>query len=328
MLKLVAEHPGAPDELKIVDIPMPDPGPGQVRVKVAYVALTPLDVLMRQGRVGWLAGKGPFTPGLEFSGIVDKLGAGVDAKWLRQAVLSVSQFGGCAEYVIVEARRIDPIDTRLGWPMATAWRTPTLTAWYALHRVARLSRGETVMIRSGAGPVGIMATQIAREIGAKVVSLVGGATKIEFARGYGAEILVDYRLPDWASRVAEATSGRGVDVVLDGNGGGSAARNYELIAPNGRIVYLGATTGVTPDAVTVPLLIAKSFSVAGFNLNSIEPTRLATDETALWRKLSSGTLRFPVSDIVGLEGAVELHRRFEARELMGRALIRVDRTVS
>ena len=307
----------------MLDMPLPEPEEGQVRVRVAYVALTPLDVLVRQGRVSWMAGRWPFTPGLEFSGVVDKIGPGGDARRLGQAVTSTADFGGCAEYALARADRLDPLVRELGWPVGTAWRTPTLAAWFALTEAAGLGQGQTVLIHSAAGPLGIMATQMARKTGARVVGVAGGPDKIAFARPFGAETLLDNRNPGWPAQAMAFTGGRGFDLIVDGNGGSAAQRNYELVAPNGRVLYMGATSGFSPPPVAIPLLIAKSFAVAGFNLNGISTERITEAEVELARKLIKRELVFPVKEIVGLDQVADLHRRFEARELMGRSLVKV-----
>ena len=211
----------------------------------------------------------------------------------------------------------------LGWKLGAAWRTPTLAAWFALTHAGRVHPGETVLIHSAAGPVGIMATQAAKDLGAKVIGLAGGPAKIDFARPYGADILFDYRQPAWVDQVMSYTAGRGVDLILDGNGGGAAVNNYKVIAPNGRVVYLGATSGMAPPDVAVQVTIAKSFSVGGFNLNSIPESTIVASERKLIDRLVSGSWRFPIGDIVPLEEVPRLHARFEARELKGRSLIRI-----
>ena len=319
-------QPGPPETLQLLDSSLPVPGPGEVLVKVACCTLTPLDVLMRQGRVPWLADKWPMTPGLEFGGIVTATGPEVDRAWIGRKVVSVSTLGGCAEYAVVPVRRLDRLHEALGWAVGVSWRTPTLTAWYALTATARVEKGQTVLIHSAAGAVGIMATQIAKQRGATVIGLAGSAAKLAYARPFGADALLDYSREAWVGEVMTQTGGRGVDVVIDGNGGGRAAMNYKLIAPNGRIVYLGATAGFPPGDVSIPLTIAKCFSVGGFNLNAIDETTLATDEAALATQLASGRLRFPLAERVPFADLPDLHRRFEARSLMGRSVLEVGET--
>ncbi len=317
-----ADYPGMPENLLLQEVPKPVPNAGEVLIKVAYTTLTPIDVFIRQGRVKWLNGTWPFVPGLEFSGRVEALGPGVESHWQGKAVLSFSEFGGCAEYACVPAKRLVPLDESLGWDVATAWRTPTLAAWYALTSALNLRQDETLLVHSAAGPVGIMAAQIAGELGAKVIGLAGGAAKIAYARQFSPAIFFDYSQPDWMQQVRAAVPG-GVTAVIDGNGGAQATRNYEVMAPQGRILYLGATSGTVAPDVPVGLLVGKSLSVGGFNLNSIADARIEADLPGLVRKLANGKWRFPLSETVALAEVPSLHARFEARGLQGRVLIRV-----
>jgi NADPH2:quinone reductase len=323
MQSIQANHPGGPEVLHLADIPPPQPQPGEVLIRVAYTTLTPLDVFIRQGRVKWLNGAWPFTPGLEFSGRIEALGAGVDARWLNRAVLSYSEFGGCAEYACVPVKRLVALDEKLGWPVATAWRTPTLAAWYALTSALKLQKGETLLLHSAAGPVGVMAAQAAKELGARVIGLAGGAEKIAYAKPFGADALIDYRLPDWPAQVNAATGGKGVDAIIDGNGGSNAMRNYEVLAPQGRVLYLGATSGMSAPDVPSTLLVGKSISVGGFNLNSIAEAAIEAELPKLAERLMRGKWRFPISQVAALADVPSLHAAFEARQLMGSVLIKV-----
>ena len=323
MKALICEMPGGPEALRIAEIATPVPGEGQALVRVAYCTLNPLDVLIRQGRACWMAGGWPFTPGLEYSGLVEAVGPGVDRGLIGKPVISFSEFGGCAEYALAPANRVMPLDLALGWKVGTAWRTPTLTAWYLLNAAARLQSGETVLIHSAAGPVAIMATQIAHDMGARVIGLAGGADKIAFARPFGADILFDYSHDGWPEQVMRYTANAGADIIIDGNGGPAAARNHEAIATNGRLYHIGASSGTTPPQVAPSLLIAKSFSVGGFNLNSIPEATLPATERFLMERLANGQWKFPIGPVAPLAESAALHARFEARTIAGRALIEI-----
>ncbi len=320
-------QPGSYQGLQLSEVPVPTPGKDEVLIKVACCALIPLDVLMRQGRVPWLADKWPMVPGLEFGGTIVGVGSGVDTAWVGRKVVSVSTLGGCAEYAVAPVHRLDPLHEALGWAVGVAWRTPTLTAWYALTEAARLRRGQTLLIHSAAGAVGIMATQIAKAQGAKVIGLAGSGAKLAYASSFGADALFDYSMESWTGEVARYTGGAGVNVILDGNGGSRAAKNYALIAPSGCIINIGATAGFPPADVSIPLLIAKSFSVGGFNLNAMDESILAGEEAVLAASLASGRLRFPLAETVAFSQVADLHRRFEERSLAGRCVIKVADTL-
>ncbi len=322
MRAVVAETYGEPGVLRVTRLPVPEPGPGEVRLKVAYVSLNPVDVFARQGR--WQAPL-PLVPGVSHDGVVDKLGAGVDRKWLGKRVLSSGNFGGCADYSIAKPGTFSELPAGIDWKVGAVWRGMVGTAWHSVHTAAQVQPGQTVVIHSGAGAIGLVMTQIAREKGASVISLCGGPDKIAFARPYGADQLIDYRASDWVPAVMGLTGGRGADVIIDGNGGPDTAKNYDAIAPNGLVLIMGATAGRDGRGADVPLelLMKKSFKVGAMSLTVLGPDLKGRDEALMLDAVRSGRWRIPITDVVELEDVPDLHARFERRETMGRPVIRV-----
>jgi NADPH2:quinone reductase len=199
----------------------------------------------------------------------------------------------------------------------------TYTAYHSLHTAARIRAGDWCLFHSAAGPIGIMLAQIAKEAGGHVVGLCS-ARKFDYARPYGFDHLVDYAEADWDKKVMEATKGAGVDVIVDGNQGPQAEKNYEVIAPGGHIIYIGATAGAPAADVSPRKLIYKSAFMGGFNLTVLEKRRGdARDNALVLDRIRTGRWKVPISDVVELEDVPELHRRFARRELKGRVAIRV-----
>jgi NADPH2:quinone reductase len=204
-----------------------------------------------------------------------------------------------------------------------AYRGCTYTAWHALHKVGRLRAGERVLVHSAAGAVGCMAMQFARDAGCQAVGLCGGPDKAAWLREFGCDEVVDYLRADWPQQALQLTAGRGFDVILDGNGGANAAHNIDLAARLGRIVYIGATAGADPAPAPVATLILKSIAVAGMSLRQVEePPGSAADQEIL-AAILSGRWKLPISEVVPLAAVADLHRRLEARQLRGRAVIEV-----
>lgn len=322
MRAVVAERYGDPDVLKVTRLPVPEPGPGAVRLRVAYVSLNPVDVFARQGR--WAAPL-PLIPGVSHDGVVEKLGAGVDAGWLGKRVQSSGNFGGCADYSIAKPGTFSELPAGIDWKVGAVWRGMVGTAWHSVHTAAQVQAGQTVVIHAGAGAIGIVMTQIAREKGATVIALCGGPAKIAFARPYGAQHFIDYRATDWVPEVMRLTNGRGADVILDGNGGPDTPKNYDAIAPNGLVLVMGATEGREgrgPD-VPVDLLMKKSFKVGAMSLNALAADLNGRDDDLMLDAVRSGRWKIPITDVVELEDVPALHARFERRETMGRPIIRV-----
>jgi NADPH2:quinone reductase len=322
MRAMTVLEPGPPENLRPVIMAVPVPLKGQARVRVAYAGMNPIDAMLRRERIDWLPVQYPFVPGIEHSGVVDRIGEGVDPSWLGRRVLSRFSMGGYAEYSVSKAAALIPLDPRIDLKTGCAFRGCSFTAWHALHRMAKIRAGDTVLIHSAAGAVGAMAMQIAIEAKAVVVGLVGGAEKAAFAAQFGGPI-VDYLVPNWPEEARRAIGGRGFDIILDGNSGPNAAHNYTLIARAGRVLYIGNSAGSYPEPISVPLLIARSVWVGGMTLRDVEDGPGSDTDGAIVEAVASGRWSVPISEVVPLSEVAALHRRLESRQLMGRAVIRI-----
>jgi len=322
MRAILAERAGPPQTLELVQRPIPTPGSGQVRIRVAYSALNPLDTHARADRIKWSHPGFPFVPGYEFCGVVDAVGDGVDAALLGQRVASAGEWGGNADFALATAARLVRIPAPFDWRVGATFSTCAPTSWHLVHSAGRVRPGDVVVIHSAAGAGGALTTQIAKGAGAVVVGLVGGADKLAYAKQFGADHLVDYRAEDWVARVKDITGGQGADLIIDGNQGADAPRNYQAIAPCGNVIYLGAMGGPAPD-VAIGLLVGRSFSVSGFVQYFWQAKTKYAEMAEIVPKLSSGEWRIPIEQVVPLEQVPQAHADFEGRRLKGRTLIRV-----
>jgi len=322
MKAIIADAPGSPAVLELREVSIPKPGPGQVRIRVAYAALNPLDTHARAARVAYMAPDFPFTPGIEFSGLVDAVGAGVDPAWTGKRVVSERHWGGCAEFAVTDLDNLIEIPGGFDWILGTVFHTCVYSAWHVLHTASRVRAGDRVLLHSAAGAIGAMSSQIAKDAGATVIGLCSPA-KFDFARAHGAEHLFSSSDPNWPARVLEATGGRGADLVIDGIAGPEAPRNFEAAAPFGQVIYMGAVGGYAPPVDVSRELYAKSIAVRGFMVYLGMAVTGGAELPEIHHALRTGRWKVPISEIVELEATPNLHRRFEARELMGRNLIRV-----
>lgn len=321
MKAVLIDKAGGPEGLHVDEVPIPEPGDGEIRIKVAYSSMNPMDVFARQGKVSWLPIKWPFIPGIEHAGVVDKVGAGVDPSIVGQRYHSRNMFGGNAEYSIAPMTNAHPMPDGLDWKIGTCYGGMTYTSYHALHTAARIRASDWCLFHSAAGPIGIMLTQIAKDAGAKVIGLCSGS-KFDYARSYGADHLIDYTTGDWVAEVKRITEGQGADIIVDGNQGPEATKNYEVIAPGGHCIYIGATAGSPAPEIPVSTLIFKSAFVGGFNLPLLE-ARGGRDSDDVLRKIIDGTWRVPISEEVALDKVPALHQKFAARQVVGRAVIKV-----
>ena len=323
---LIAQRPGPPEVLQMTEGAVPVPGKGEVRVAVAYCGLNPLDVLARSGRMNYLVGAWPIVLGIEHSGVVDAVGPDVDPSWLGRRVVSRTTFGGNADYSIDPISDLAQLPDRIDLLTGAVFRGAGQTAWRVLHERAKIRAGQWLLIHSAAGAVGVLLVQLAKRAGMSVVGLVGNSAKRRFAESFGADrIIVADDGVDWLAAVRQEIPRGGVDLIVDGKGGPLAANNFEVLAPSGTLVILGATSGLPHPPGSPSFLIRKNATMSGFNLPIAEsvgrdPKELDED-LAGW--MAAGQLRVPITEVVPLDAAPILHRRFESRDILGRAVLEV-----
>ena len=323
MRAIVADIPGGPEVLTLRDIPMVEPGPGQARVRVAYSDLNPLDTHARAKRVAWNAPTFPFTPGYEYSGLVDKVGASADASLVGKRVASVGEWGGNADYALATAARLSMIPEGFDWQTGTVFQTGTYSAWHLVHTVGKLKPGMSVLFHSGSGSVSIMGSQIAREAGATVFATCGSQAKVDFAKGFGAHHVLNYREGDWVAEVKRLTEGRGVDLIIDGVAGPDAPKNYDAVAALGEVIYIGALGGFPPAVDISRQLYAKTISVRGFVVYVAMAATKGAEKPAIHEALRTRRWKTGITGVYDLAEVPALHQKFEDRELFGKSLIRV-----
>ncbi len=322
MRAVVVEAPGDPSVLQLKEIGVPEPKSGQVRIKVAYCALNPLDTHSRAARVKWGAPKMPYTPGYEYAGLVDAVADDVDEDLIGKRVAAVGEWGGNAEYALATAARLVPVPDDFDWKMAAVFATCGPTAWHLVHSAGRVKEGDVVVVHSAAGAVGALTTQIAKDVGAVIYGLVGSQARADYAKQFGADMLIDRVSDDWADVVMRLTNDRGANVIFDGVAGPDAPLNYKAVAPLGNVIYLGQMAGPPPE-VNISQLIGKSFSVTGFVQYFHQAATRGAEQAELFGNLSSGKWRIPIERVEPLDKVAELHAAFENRQLLGRTLIEV-----
>lgn len=322
MRAVVADEPGGPEVLSLRDLPIREPGRGEIRLRVAYCGLNPMDTFGRRGALTWMNLPWPFIPGIEYAGLVDKTGEAVDPALVGTRVHARNSWGGNADYSIVPASAVIPVAEGLDWKTGSVYRGMTFTAWHCIHTAARMREGDVCVFHSAAGPVAIMLTQIAKDAGATVIGLAGGSSKIAYAKAFGADHLLDYLSSDWPAEVQTLTDGRGADLIVDGNQGPGASKNYEAVAVNGKVIYIGVTAGVPAPDVPTSVLIGKSIFVGGFNLPLVEAIGRHADSSIV-ENVRSERWKIPITEEVSLEEVPQIHAQFDRREIMGRVIIRV-----
>ena len=301
---------GGVDKFVYGDLPDPVPGPGEVVVDVRAASVNAADYKVRLGGGAYSGAsnlKFPYILGRDFSGIVSAAGPGVTDLKVGDAVFGVMDQGieGCyAEKVKIAAAIIAKKPAKLDDAEAAAMALTSLTAIWALEDTARLQPGETILIQGGAGGVAGFAIQLAKHIGATVIT-TASARNHDYVKGLGADRVIDYNTEDFTQSVSDC------DVVFDTVGGEVQARSYGVLKPGGRLVWIApAPAGFQPPRSDVEVL----------------RPRVARDRAHLERMkelLEAGAVWSPAIARYKLADAAEAHRVSEGRHLQGKLVLMV-----
>ena len=299
---------GGTDKFVYGDLPDPVAGPGEVVVDVHAASVNAADYKVRLGGGAYSGAsnlKFPYILKRDFSGTVAALGPGVSDFQVGDPVFGVMDAGieGCyAEKVKIAAAIVARKPDSLNDAEAAAMALTSLTAIWALEDTARLQRGETILIQGGAGGVAGFAIQLAKHIGATVIT-TASARNHDYVRKLGADRVIDYNTEDFTKTVS------GVDVVFDTVGGEVQVRSYEVLKPGGRLVWIaGAPAGFQPSRKDVEVL----------------RPRVARDRAHLERMkelLAAGAVSPPAITSYKLADAAEAHRVSEGRHLQGKLVL-------
>ena len=325
MHAITIPEPGGPEALVWAEVPDPAPAAGEVLVDVAATAVNRADLMQREGRYPPPPGAPPY-PGLECSGRVAALGAGVTGWQVGDEVCALLGGGGYAERVAVPVGQLLPVPSGLSLVEAAALPEVACTVWSNVAGQAHLREGETFLVHGGASGIGTHAIQVASRLGARVLCTAGSAAKRERCLELGADAAIDYAGEDFVARARTETGGRGVDVVLDIMGAPYLGRNVELLAPGGRLVIIGLQGGTRAE-LDLAVLIGKRASVAATVLRSRPPGEKAAIVAAVrervWPWLADGSVRPVIDRVLPLPQAAEAHRVVEAGEHVGKVVLTV-----
>ncbi len=324
-MRVVAHDPSRTPDLAIIDVPIPQPKAGEVLIQVAYAGVNRPDLLQRAGSYPPPADASPYM-GLEVSGTITALGEGVDEWKVGEQICALTPGGGYAEFVTAPAGHCLPIPQGLSLLQAAALPETYLTVWANLIERGELRAGETVLIHGGSSGIGITAIQLAKWIGAKVVTTVGSDEKAAACKTLGADHVINYKTQDWQAEVKALTSGQGVHVILDMVGGPYIDKNLRSLAVEGRLIQIAFLQGQKADA-DWRLLMVKRLTFTGSTLRArpIEAkTRIArTLKHAIWPELAAGRLRPHIHTVFPLDQVEKAHALMESSTHVGKIMLKV-----
>ena len=321
MRAIAIQEFGDPSGMELVDRPVPAPGTGDVLIRVEAIGVGGVDAVIRRGTLGSTYPVG-MIPGSEIVGTVIVTGTDVDASWAGRRVWAFTGIsGGYAEYAVAKLEDVVVIPDALSSSDAVALGSASAVASFALDH-ARLQEGESVLVRGAAGSIGIAAVELAAQRGAAIVAVTtSSAERGRQLTTLGATLVLDRR----GNPIDDTESGvrHPFDVIIDIVGGKDVPDFIDRLAPNGRLVLVGAVAGFPPPEFGMRLLqsFQLSRSISTFSLATVPTERLSAARAELFQAAAIGELHAVVDDTLPLEGAVEAHRRMEHGNVFGRIVL-------
>ncbi|NIZ60948.1 NAD(P)H-quinone oxidoreductase [Sedimentitalea sp. CY04] len=314
--------PGGPDVLQLTERPVPEPGHGQVVIKVAYAGVNRPDALQRAGAYAPPPGASDL-PGLEASGEVVAVGAGVSGLALGDLVCGLLPGGGYAEYVTTPAAHCLPVPKGLDLKQAACLPETFFTVWSNVFTRGGLQAGERFLVHGGSSGIGTTAIQLANVLGARVFTTAGLDEKCQACLDLGAERAINYRDEDFVE-VLQAEGG--ADLILDMVGGDYIPRNIKTLANDGRLVQIAFLTGPKVE-LNFAQIMMRRLTVTGSTLrpqSDLAKARIAEDlSEVVWPLIESGQVAPVMDSEFTLEDAAAAHARMESSGHIGKIVLKV-----
>ncbi len=311
---------GGPEVMELREIAKPELLPGTILVRNQVIAVNFGDTFFIRGEY-LVKPVFPDVPGMEAAGVVEAVAPDVQGLTPGMRVAYIAM-GAYAEYTRIRQSRAIPLPDFMDFERGAAFAIAALTAWHLLHTCHHTAAGQSVIVHSAAGGVGLAAVQIAKAAGARVLGTVSSDGKIALPRKFGADHVINYETHDFAAEAMRLTDGRGVDLILDAVGKPTFERGLRCLAPFGHLVLYGRAGGA-PDRLDVFSLFGKALKVSGFAVPmvySMPEIHGPALEDAL-RLAREGKLTIPAGRRFALADAVEAHRYLESRRSTGKLLL-------
>ena len=310
---------GGPEVLQLVELPVPKPGAGQVLVKIEAVGVNFIDTYLREGRYPAAL---PFIPGQEAAGTVVESGEGAHGFKAGDRVAWNGTRGTYAEFACAPASELLRIPDAMSFDQAAAVLLQGLTAHYLAYDTHAIQRGEAVLIHAGAGGVGLLLTQMAKRLGAHVLTTVSTEQKAELSRQAGSDTAILYSIDSFVEEVKRQTNGEGLPVVYDSVGKTTFEDSLKCLRPRGLLALYGASSGAVPPMDPIRLM-AGSLYLTRPTLKDYVQTRSELERRAsdIFRWVASGELHVRIGARYRLEDVAQAHVDLAARKTTGKVLL-------
>lgn len=322
MKAILVTELGGPETMKYAEVEMPTMGPTQVLIRVEMTSVNFADIKARYGNKG--VAKLPFIPGLDATGVIEQVGSQVQHLTVGQRVIAFPANGSYAEYIVADEALTFAVPDQLSTEKAAACPVVSFTSYQLLAKVARIEKGESVLIHAAAGGIGTTAIQLAKLLGAgQVIGTVGSKAKAELAYSAGADHVICNDSEDFVEKVRVLTEGAGADIILDSISGTVSERSLECLAWYGRLVHFGNASGQIGQIKTIDLH-ASCRSVLGFSFGTtrkLRPHLLQDTAKHVLEYLAAGSLDIKIGKHFALEDAASAHEWVESRASTGKVLL-------
>ena len=321
MKALICNEFGSTKNLTLEEVKSPEPGAGQVLIDVHAAGINFPDVLTVQGKYQFKPSL-PFTPGIEVSGVIKKVGKDVKMRKVGDEVISTLQTGAFASEVVTSENSTF-LKGNMSFEQAAGFALTYGTSYYALKQRARLVAGETVLVLGAAGGVGVATIQLAKAMGANVIAAASNDTKLDFAEEAGADLRINYTNENLKERVKELTNGQGADVIYDPVGGDFSEQAFRAIAWNGRFLVIGFASGPIAK-MPLNLALLKGASLVGVfwgSWSAREPNESQKNFSELIKMVDDKKFTPLVTEIFKLEDHASAFACIEERRAKGKVIL-------
>ena len=310
---------GQASVLTFAEVEKPVPGEDEVLVRVVATAVNRADLLQRQGFYPPPAGASAI-PGLELSGRIVELGGNVENWKVGDFICAIVTGGAYADFAVVPVGALMPIPEGIDVISAAALPEAACTAWSNLFMLGGLRKGERVLIHGGASGIGTMAIQLAKWIGAEVVT-TANASKHDVCAFLGADKCIDYRTQDFAEETGE------INVILDVMGASYLAKNMKVLAPNGRLIVIGLQGGRKSE-IDLGQLLEKRISIIGTTIRNrplIERNAITASTVAhVWPLIEKSDVKPVIDQYLSWEDVAKAHEVLQEHRNIGKVVLVID----
>jgi NADPH2:quinone reductase len=309
---------GGPDVLQFEEVPTPRPGPGEVLVRMHAVGVNPVETYIRAGTYARLPAL-PYTPGNDGAGVVEQIGPDVGQFEAGDRVYTGGSLSGTyADFALCKTAQVHPLPENVSFAQGAAMGTPYATAYRGLFQRAGAKPGETVLVHGASGGVGTAAVQLARARGLRVLGTAGSDEGRKLAREQGAHEVFDHHAPDHFEQIMKATSGRGVDVIVELLANVNLGKDLTILAKGGRVAIIGSRGRVEIDPRDA---MQRDVDLRAMVLPNTPPAEMASIHAALVAGLENGTLRPVIGKEFPLAEAAQAHRAVTEPGALGKVVL-------